>query len=362
MFYDRIRRTQMALKQTDNDFILICDRENLIYYTGITEIECGALIIEPEGIPTLVTLWLDIPFFKQKIDYPIVGYIFGKETLGSKVCDLLKKKGYKDPKILFSKYFIEVGVYESLRKNFQNMTVANGTEFFYKIRSIKDKTELDYIRKASDIVVKGMESVVDAIQPGMTESEVLGIAEMSMRKAGSEGHPFRMQVLNEERQAMVHPHALDTTLHNNQYVVVLIGACYKGYVSKITRSIALGKVSPEKEDTYHLMHQAQKAAIAASKPGTPVQEVYHAAYRVIDEAGYGKHLIDAIGYGIGIRQSEFYPVINKNGSHVLEKGMAVDMIFPTLYHPVKAGPRILDVVFVDDEPEVVTQFEDFPKK
>ena len=66
MFYDRIRRTQMALKQTDNDFILICDRENLIYYTGITEIECGALIIEPEGIPTLVTLWLAIPFLKQK--------------------------------------------------------------------------------------------------------------------------------------------------------------------------------------------------------------------------------------------------------------------------------------------------------
>lgn len=357
MYLERVRRAQKELQNTGYDIMLICDRENLIYYTGIPEIECGGLVIPAKGEPILVTLWLDIPHIKPLLEFEVVGYVYARDTMASKVSKLINKLEYKNPTIVFSKYFIEVGVYETLVNNIPGMEVINGSELCYKIRAIKDEEELGFIKKASEMVSIGMEAAIDAIEPGMSESEVLGHAEFAMRKAGSEGSPFRMQVLTKERQLMIHPYAIGTEIKNNQAVVIHLGATHRGYVSKMCRTIALGEVPEETKKIYEIMVEAQQAAIKRSLPETPVKDVYNAAFKIIEENGYGSRFIDDIGYGIGIRQSEFYPIIGRNRDYILKENMAIDMMFPTIYDQEFGGPRITDAIIVrGNEPELLTKY------
>ena len=71
------------------------------------------------------------------------------------------------------------------------------------------------------------------------------------------------------------------------------------------------------------------------------------------EAGY----LDISGYGVGIRQSEFYPIIGKNRTEKIEAGMVVDLLLPTIYRPDVGGPRITDCIYVGEKQnELLTNY------
>ncbi len=115
--------------------------------------------------------------------------------------------GYASPRIGFGKYFVEFSVFDAVRKAFPAAEYVGMTTSCYKVRSIKDASEIGLMRKAAGIVVQGMRAAIDAVEPGRKEVEVAAEAEYAMGKAGSQGSPFRMQVLVHERQLLTHPFA-----------------------------------------------------------------------------------------------------------------------------------------------------------
>lgn len=84
----------------------------------------------------------------------------------------------------------------------------------------------------------------------------------------------------------------------------------------------------------------------ALRPGVVSADVYDRVYRLIHEHGYAKMFMDQIGYGVGIRQSEFYPILGKGLPHELKENMVVDVLLPTIYKPHTGGPRITDTVLI----------------
>ncbi|WP_231967778.1 hypothetical protein [Thermanaeromonas toyohensis] len=64
-----------------------------------------------------------------------------------------------------------------------------------------------------------------------------------------------------------------------------------------------------------------------------------------------------MGYGVGLRQSEFYPIIGKGRTEIIEAGMVVDLLLPTIYRRDIGGPRITDVIYVGEEGnEILTSY------
>jgi Xaa-Pro dipeptidase len=346
----RIGRMQSELKQHGVDVALFADRENLIYYTGMTNFDCLSMVIPAEGEPRIVCLWLDAQYVRSMVPSEhVTGYLFPATNLGTKTAEVIRDMGYAAPRIGFGKYFVEFSVFDSVRKALPAAEYVGMTTSCYKVRAVKDGSEISLMRRAGRIVVEGMKAAIDAVAPGRKEVEVAAEAEYAMGKAGSQGSPFRMQVLVHERQLLTHPFAGEAVIGDNQPVVIHLGATYEGYVAKMCRTVAVGRLHPETERIYDVLVNAQRAAIQAVRPPVPVQRVYDAAYRVIDEAGYGKNFLDFIGYGIGIRQSEFYPIIDKSGDHVIEQNMVIDMLLPTVYKPGVGGPRLTDTLLVTGE-------------
>lgn len=357
----RINALQNYLVENNIDLALFTDRENLIYFTGLTQIECMALIVPARAEPTAVGLWLDVGYIKENWSIGQVhGYLFPAASIGGTVAGLIKKWDLSNPTIGCSRYFIDFAVFDALQKELPGVRFVGIADQLYRMRAVKEPYEIDLIQKAADIVVEGMKRAVKSVVVGITEVEVLAEAEYAMRKAGSEGSSFRMQVLAGKQQLLSHAYATDNPIKDGQTVVIHLGATYRGYCAKLCRTVAVGDVPAETKRVYALIKAAQEAAIRALKPGEPVKKVYEAAYGVIAEGGYGKYFIDDIGHGIGIRQSEFYPVIGRNRDHVLDNNMVVDLMFPTIYHQQYGGARITDLLRVTGEGAKL--LTDFPRE
>ncbi|MBN1857340.1 MAG: aminopeptidase P family protein [Dehalococcoidia bacterium] len=354
----RIWRMQGELKKQGVDIALFADRNNLIYFTGITDFECMSIVIPVEGEPHIVSLWLDAEFVRSRVPCEhVVGYPFPATNLGARTVEVIKSMGYESPRIGFGKYFVEFSVYDALRTGLPKAEFVSIATAGYVVRSVKDADEIARMRRAGSIVVEGMRAAFETVRPGLKEVEVVAEAEHAMRKAGSQGAPFRMQVLVPERQLLTHPYAGETVIGNNQAIVIHLGATFEGYVAKMCRTIGLGSVNLETEHIYDVLLETRLAAMAAVKPPLPARDVYKAAYDVVEAAGYGREFLEVIGYGVGIRQSEFYPIISKTGDHVIEKDMVIDILLSTIYKKGVGGPRVTDTILVTDGGvEVLTDF------
>ena len=203
-----------------------------------------------------------------------------------------------------------------------------------------------------------VQAAIDCVKPGMMEVEVLAEAEYAMTKLGSQGSSFRMQVLTHSRQMHKHPYASRAILEDNAPVVIHLGASCEGYVAKMCRTVFLGKPDPESVRIYETLKAAQKVAVAALRPGVTCGEIYDKTTEYVATQGFEKYwVMNHIGYGVGIRQSEFYPIIAKDSQTVLEENMVVDLLLPSIYVPKVGGPRITDTILMKKEGvEYLTQY------
>ncbi len=356
-FAGRFARAQEAMAAANLDLLFIVNRENLIYFTGVTQLECLAVLIPQKGEPCAVALMIDAGFVGRESGLPCYGYHFPRESLTTKVIEQIRAYGLTKPRIGFERYFVDFVVYDGLRQSFSQENFIGAADLLYRLRSVKEPEEIENMRRAAAAACRGMEAAVKAVNPGVSELDVLAEAEYAMLKAGSGGSSFRPQVVSGERTLLAHPMATAKKITPGEAVVIHLGATYEGYCAKICRTVAVGNIPGKQEEVYHLLLKAQQEAIAALRPGAKPAEVDAAGRKVIDAAGYGNSFLDDIGYGVGLRQSEFYPVIGKSRPGLIEAGMAVDLLLPTIYRPGIGGPRITDVIVVGDEKnEILTNY------
>ena len=356
-FADRIARAQEAMAKDGYDVLVVTNRENLIYFTGATQIECLGVLIPREGEACAVALWLDADYVREHSGLKTRAYHFPRQNLGATMASCIKAFGLYEPRIGFERYFVDFSVYEALSGAFSEKNFKGAGELFYRLRAVKEPEEVALMRKAATAACEGMDAAMKAVDAGVTELEVLAAAEYAMLKAGSWGSPFRPQVVSGDRTLLAHPTASDKTISSGEVVVVHLGATCEGYCAKMARTAAVGDIPAGQRDVHSLLVRALEQAEVALRPGATSGEVDAAAREVVNNAGYGNSYLESVGYGVGLRQSEFYPIIGRGRSEVIEAGMVIDLLLPTIYRKGIGGPRVTDVIYVgEDENEVFTAY------
>ena len=96
----------------------------------------------------------------------------------------------------------------------------------------------------------------------------------------------------------------------------------EGYQSDITRTFVLGKATDKMKTVFDIVHRAQRAALAAARPGVPLESVDAAARKVVVDAGYGpgfKYFSHRVGHGMGMDGHE-WPYLVKNNMFGWDQG------------------------------------------
>jgi Xaa-Pro aminopeptidase len=218
---------------------------------------------------------------------------------------------------------------------------------------IKTDSEIKILKVAADIADAAFKHMVEYIRPGLTEMEVSNELEFFMRKAGATSSSFDTIVASGYRGALPHGVASDKIIEKGDMITLDYGAYYKGYVSDITRTLAVGEPDEKLKEIYDIVLQAQMRGMDGIKPGMSGKEADALTRDYITEKGYGEYFGHSTGHGIGLEVHEG-PSLASKSEIILEPGMVVT-VEPGIYIPGLGGVRIEDdTLITSDHNETLT--------
>jgi Xaa-Pro aminopeptidase len=237
-----------------------------------------------------------------------------------------------------------IGLEDKISDKLPEMAIVPTTGLVEKLRLIKDKEEIDQLRKAIRQAEKAFAVIRSALLPEMTEKQVANELEHQCRMFGAKAGSFPAIVAVGPRAALPHAAPGDQRITENSFVLVDWGACEGLYCSDLTRVLLIGKILPKFSQVYKVVLEAQTKAIHAIRPGVLCQEVDAVARGVIARAGYGRRFTHNLGHGVGIQVHEAPRLAAKNQT-ILKPGMVIT-VEPGIYLPGWGGIRIEDDVLV----------------
>lgn len=213
------------------------------------------------------------------------------------------------------------------------------------LRMRKDPTEIELMQKAVEIAQNAFKAVLPLIKKGVSEREISSELTLQSLKAGSDAEfPFMPIVSTGPNSANPHAVPTDRKLAEGDLLVIDWGASYGGYISDLTRTLAIGKIDPEFERIAQLVLEANANARSIARPGIPAGDVDRAARSVIESAGYGPEFRHRVGHGIGMEGHE-EPYMFGENKLILQPGMAFT-VEPGIYLLDRGGVRIEDDVII----------------
>ena len=245
-----------------------------------------------------------------------------------------------------------------LKKLFRRAEFVDVEEELLLLRAVKTPHEIAKIAAAAALNDRIWREARREIKPGMTEKDIRRIIRAWMNALG-DGESFETIVCAGANAAECHHVPDDTVWRRGESLLVDMGVKLDGYCSDMTRCIrgTAGRkngIPSRYDEIYALVLSANRAAIAAARPGLTGKELDAVARRVIAKAGYGKLFGHGLGHGVGLEVHE-YPVLSKRFNTALKPGMFVT-IEPGIYIEGELGVRIEDLVLITkDGCEVISQ-------
>ena len=151
-----------------------------------------------------------------------------------------------------------------------------------ELRLFKSSAEIKAMRKAGEISAKAHIRAMRFTQPGHWEYQVEAeiIHEFMGNNCRSSAYPSI--VGGGENGCILHYIENNHKLKNNDLLLIDAGAEYDFYAGDITRTFPVnGKFTPSQKALYTIVLNAQKAAIAAVRPGNHWNQPHEAAVRVL---------------------------------------------------------------------------------
>ena len=215
-------------------------------------------------------------------------------------------------------------------------------------RMMKDEEEIRLMLESSRKNVEVCRRTKEALKEGMTENEVQEIYKKIAAELGASGPSFPPLICFGANCAEPH-HASDSTkLKKGDAVILDVGLVWNSYCSDMTRTTFFGGEPTEEEHkVYDIVYAANRAAIAAAKPGVKMKDIDRAARKVIEDAGYGPYFIHRTGHGIGLEVHE-HPDCSANSEIIARPGM-IFSIEPGIYLPGKFGVRYEDLIVITED-------------
>jgi len=338
----RLSRFGQILRQTGFQAMVLTSPANLFYFTGVW-LETGerpnALIMiegkdpvwvvhkmfaeEVQGVPIRAHFWQD-----GESPYKIIAEEMGAKRIygvdGSwetrHVLQLMKAVETKDVPIL-------------------------GDDVIRRVRVCKDAEELASLEKASQLADEVVGRMKAELSVGQTEAAMAEHLVALWRNSEAQDMSFPPILAAAKNGAAPHHEPDASPLRANSTVIIDTGGVYRHYCSDITRTFILGEPTQEIRTVYQLVLDAQRAGIAAAKPGVTLEEVDRACRAVIEEGGYGEYFTHRTGHGVGIEIHEA-PFVVTGNTEKLEVGMVMS-VEPGIYLPGKFGVRIEDLVVIE---------------
>ncbi|GIJ37800.1 M24 family metallopeptidase [Micromonospora andamanensis] len=341
----RLAAAQRAVAVAGLDALLLSPGSDLRYLTGY-DAHAGErltlLVLPAEGEPTLVVPTLERPAAEASpapaTGVRIVDHADGSDPYPLVIAALGGPVGAVG---LADRMWAEQVL--ALRAALPDARQRLASAVLRELRVHKSAAEIEALAEAGAAIDAVHARMGEWLRPGRTEAEVAANIAAAIRAAGHVTVDFVI-VAAGPNGASPHHGTSDRPIGVGEPVVVDIGGTMpSGYRSDCTRTYLAGGTAPaEFLDYYTVLHEAQRAAVAAVRPGVSAEAVDAAARAPITAAGYGDAFLHRTGHGIGLDGHE-EPYVVAGNDRRLAAGMTFS-VEPGIYLAGRHGARIEDIV------------------
>jgi Xaa-Pro aminopeptidase len=342
----KLENLRASFEEQNIDGLLITNAYNRRYMTGFTGTAGVALVSKAEAL-FITDFRYTEQAAKEIADFHIIKH---EASIVEEVAKQAERMGITQ--LGFETDHVTYASFKTYEEKI-NVNLVPVSGVVEKLRLIKNPSEIKILKEAAEIADAAFKHILTFIHPGVTEIEVANELEFFMRKNGATSSSFDIIVASGYRSALPHGVATDKVIEQGDMVTLDFGAYYKGYISDITRTIAVGEPDPKLREIYDIVLQAQLRGVKELKAGMTGREADALTRDVISEKGYGEYFGHSTGHGIGMEVHEG-PALASKSDLVLQPNMVVT-VEPGIYIPGLGGVRIEDdTVITADGNEVLT--------
>ncbi len=163
------------------------------------------------------------------------------------------------------------GDLDKLRKLVPLRTVSDASPQVARLRSKKSTAEIAMIQHSTDVTLAAHRAAWAAIKPGDYEYQVAAVMSGKYFGDGCARDAYAPIVGSGPNAAVLHYSKNNRRMDSGELLLMDVAAECGMYASDITRTVPVnGKYTPRQRELYEVVLGAQKAAIAAIKPGMTI--------------------------------------------------------------------------------------------
>ena len=172
------------------------------------------------------------------------------------------------------------------------------------MRYVKSENELACMREAFRISEIAIDAILNEMKVGMTEFQVIGIAQREIYKNGGEyeGHSLYCFSGPRTNNAICRP--INKVIQANEIIQLNIGARVGGYSSSVGLPVIFGKFEGLQKDLVEFGLKAHIKTMELMAAGKPAKDVVINWENWVREQGYGDYMLYGPCHSIGMMEVE----------------------------------------------------------
>lgn len=336
----RVEKLRNSMKELEVDGYYVTTLQNVRYLTGFTG-TTGVAFITPNEQFFITDFRYREQAAEQCKEFEVIIHQAG---VYQELARIIEEQDLK--RVAIEADEMNVSTYQQIQSSI-NAEIVTTSGVIEKIREVKDASEIKIIRQAIEIADRAFEHILTFIKSGVTEIQVANELDFYMRSLGASGVSFDTIVASGVRSSMPHGVASQKVIESGDLITLDFGCYYEGYVSDMTRTIALGTIDPKLKEIYEIVLRAHELVNENTKAGVTGQQMDAFARDYITEKGYGAEFGHSTGHGIGLDIHEGPAISYRNEEPLVVNNIVTNE--PGIYLAGLGGVRIEDDLLIQED-------------
>ena len=211
-------------------------------------------------------------------------------------------------------------IFEGLKENYPNAEISNCNDIMVTLRKIKSINELACIQEGFRIIELATDEVIRKLKPGVTELEMVGVAQKVIYEEGAEYEGLPMYVFSEKSTSHAISRSSYKTINKGDIVQLNLSAKIDGYSPAIGLPVVMGKLEGERRRTVEFCLQAHDWTVEQLKAGKLASDVAKDFYKLYVDNGFKDNFVYGPCHGTGMIEVEA-PWMETSSDYPLEENM-----------------------------------------
>jgi Xaa-Pro aminopeptidase len=213
-----------------------------------------------------------------------------------------------------------VEIMNGITAAFPKAQIVNAGKIMVELRSIKSEAEIACLKEGYRIAEIATQEVIKVIRPGMTELQMVGVAQKAVYENGAEYEGLPMYVFSEASTRHCISRSCYREFSAGDIVQLNLSAKIDGYSASIGIPIVLGKLEGRRREIVMFGLQAHKWVQELLQPGILASDIAKKTYQYYVDNGFGSCYVYGPMHGTGLCEVEA-PWVETISDYPFEPGM-----------------------------------------